>query len=415
MLNPLAVIAADFGETRTGVLVTAAVIAVAVGLGVGVSAGERALREGSASAADVFDLVVGAPGSETQLLLSTVYLQPAAVDVLAGMILQELAADERVEFAAPLGFGDNFRGYPVVGTTAALLAHGTGGNAEGRAFAAVNEAVIGIDVRLRVGDRFEPVHGQVLIDPAATHPGLESVVVGRMARLGNPWDRAIVVPIEAVWWVHGLPAGHAGYEEAAAEAPAAGMDAFPIGPPWDPNYLPGVPAIVVKPASAASAFTLLQEYRGREETMAVFPAEVLIELYGLLGDVRDLVAAITVLTQILVLGAVLLAVLAALTSRRKTIAVLRALGASRRYIFVTVWLNVTLTIAVAAVLGLGVGWGAARFLAAAFADQTGLSLPVSIAGPELALTATIVLAGFVLAAVPALLTYRLSVAQALRQ
>ena len=35
-------------------------------------------------------------------------------------------------------------------------------------------------------------------------------IVGRMRPTGTPWDRAIVVPIEYNWSVHGLGTGHAG-------------------------------------------------------------------------------------------------------------------------------------------------------------------------------------------------------------
>ena len=45
----------------------------------------RALREGSARAADAFDLLIGAPGSETQLVLTSVYLQPASLDLIDGL------------------------------------------------------------------------------------------------------------------------------------------------------------------------------------------------------------------------------------------------------------------------------------------------------------------------------------------
>ena len=59
-------------------------------------------------------------------------------------------------------------------------------------------------------------------------------VVERMRPTGTPGDRAIVVPIEYNWVVHGLGTGH---------KPGSTR----IGPPFDAAKLPGVPAIVVKP------------------------------------------------------------------------------------------------------------------------------------------------------------------------
>jgi putative ABC transport system permease protein len=58
-----------------------------------------------------------------------------------------------------------------------------------------------------------------------------------------------------------------------------------------------------------------------------FPAEVLVPLYALLGEVRELVAGMALAFQILLIGAVLLVIVAALAARRQSIGVLRALGA----------------------------------------------------------------------------------------
>jgi putative ABC transport system permease protein len=416
-LNPFPFLLAEW---RTAPLAQAAVVllvALAVGLGIAVSAQERALREGTAAAADAFDLVVGAPASETQLVLSTVYLQPTALELIDGRVLAELAAHPDVAYAAPLGFGDNWRGHPIVGSTAAFVTRGGRvAPAAGRVFERIDEVVVGADVPLAVGEGFVPVHGQVATGDDAAHEGLTYRVVGRMPRSGTPWDRAIVATIEAVWWVHALPVGHR--LDAARvwpQGPAGPPDlaAVPIGPPWAAEELPGVPAVVVRPASFAAAYQLRQTYRSGA-TMAVFPAEVLVQLYALLGDVRDLVAAISLLTQVLVIGAVLLAVLASLAQRRRTLGVLRALGASRRFVFVTVWAGVATVLVAGAALGVVLGWMAAFAVGTIVAARTAVDLPVGLGASELALAGAIVAAGVALATVPALLAYRVPVSTALR-
>ncbi len=330
-----------------------------------------------------------------------------------------VAAGPGTQTTQLVGFGDNYRGYPVVGVTPAFVTENTGKVVEGTVFRAINQVVVGFDVQLEVGLTFTPTHGRVTqVDDDGGHGHLAYRVVNRLSRLDNPWDRAILAPIEAVWWVHGLPAGHPKYAaifDMGADRADANLEAQPLGPPFDRAHLPGVPAIVVEPTTFAAAYHLRQQYRSDARTMALFPAEVLLQIYSMVGDVRDLLAVISIITQVLVVGAILLAVLAALALRRKTIAVLRAMGASQGYIFLTVWLNVTLMIAIGAVLGLFVGWGTAEVLSAVFAGRTGLLLPVSLSFQEYALVATIVAIGVVLAAIPSLLTYRQSVSAALRQ
>ncbi len=80
-------ILADLRRLWAGSIVILLLIAFATALGVAVTLQERALRLGSARAADTFDLVVGAPGSETQLLLSSVFLQPSPLPLMPGNVL----------------------------------------------------------------------------------------------------------------------------------------------------------------------------------------------------------------------------------------------------------------------------------------------------------------------------------------
>ena len=87
--NPWPLVAGRSAPAPGGAAAIVLLVALAVALGVAVSAQERALRQGSARAADAFDLSIGAPGSETQLVLSTVYLQPAAIDLIDGRILAD--------------------------------------------------------------------------------------------------------------------------------------------------------------------------------------------------------------------------------------------------------------------------------------------------------------------------------------
>ena len=68
---------ADLRRFWSGALAVVVLIALSVALSVTVTLQERAVRLGSARAAEKFDLLVGGAGSETQLALSAVFLQPA--------------------------------------------------------------------------------------------------------------------------------------------------------------------------------------------------------------------------------------------------------------------------------------------------------------------------------------------------
>ncbi len=428
-------IAADLRKQWIGALAITLIVALATALGVVVTLQERALRLGSARAAAAFDLVIGAPGSETQLVLSAVFLQPAPLPLLPVSVLTRLLGDPRVAYAAPVGFGDFIDDYPIVGTTQALI-DGITSLASGHSFRTLQDAVLGSQVPMAAGTRFHPMHGQIR-GPAQTHGDVSYVVVGRLAPTGTPWDRAVLVPIEAVWRVHDHgPAGHdpahhdasghdpAGDDDGDAESHgtlAAGPDQPSTGRPDAPlvpgslsdPHAPGIPAIVVKPRTIADAYKLRQEFR-TERTLAVFPGEVLTRLYTTLGDARLVVAAVAMGAQALVAAAILLVVIVHVVQRRHQIGALRAFGAPRAVVCAIVWLEVFALLGTGLAAGFALGYAAARIIADVLSTQSGLVLPVSFIPSDAVGLLGLLAVGALVALVPALLAYRQSPAQALR-
>jgi len=410
-VNPWPVVIADLRALRWIAWAAPLVIALAVSVGIAVSAQEAALRHASAQAADDFDLIIGAPGSPTQLVLTSVYLQAEALPLIEGAILNRLSADPRVKAAAPIAFGDVVRGYPVVGTTPAFANRwGRLSPSEGRLFAAEGEAVVGAEVTLALGDSVTPAHATTghrspfgVETPEETthrHAGVVYRVVGRLPRLGSPWDRAILVPIESVWETHELGNGHR-------------ADAATLGPPYDADKIPGVPAIVVKPNSVADAYALRGTYR-QGATTALFPAEVLVTLYRTLGDVRDVLVIASLINDGLIFAAMTMLLVALAGLRRRRYAMLRALGASRGYVLLTVWLSGAVILAVGCIGALAVGGLATAIVAAVVEARTGLHLTATIALADLAVVAGLIAVASLMALGPAVAALRIPVAQILR-
>ena len=408
-------ILADLRRNWPGALAIALIIACAAALGITVTLQERALRLGSARAADAFDLVIGAPASETQLVLSAVFLQPAPLPLMPGSVMAELARDPRVAWAAPVGFGDAYEGRPVVGTTAALV-DGLGGLAEGTGFSRLGDAVVGAAVPMALGETFHPVHAELAAE-GEVHQGTTYEVRGRLVPTGSPWDRAILVPIEAVWATHGYGHEHEHGEHAHAEE-EHGHGALDADRPVDPGAItdpgaPGLPAIVVRGHAIADAYNLRQHYRS-DRTLAVFPAEVLTRLYGTLGDARGVLAAVAVAAQALVAAAVLLVAVLHVAQRRRQIGALRAFGASRGAVFLIVWGEVALIALAGIAAGVGLGLLAARVISARIEAASGLALPVEVAPGDFWMIAGLLAAAGLCALIPAAMAYRQPPAVALR-
>ncbi|MFT6229104.1 MAG: putative ABC transport system permease protein [Paracoccaceae bacterium] len=381
-------------------LLLAGLMALSVGLGTALTSQERALRIGSARAADPFDVIVAAPGDRISMLLAAVYLRPADAPLLGGEVLARMQADPRIALMAPIAFGDSWNGAPVVGSTAEFVRH-LGAMQAGRVFAAEEEAVAGALSPLQVGDHFTPAHGGGADDEDQNaHDGHSFEITGKMAPTGSPWDRALIVPIEAVWAVHGLPEGHA-------------PGTHTIGPPFDPAYFPGTPAFLVSAKTMWGNYALANDY-GTDTTMAFFPGAELSRLHGLLGDVRRLMSLMAGLAQALVAAGALagLAALARLFAPR--FALMRALGAPRRFTLAVMWSYAAALIGAGAAGGLMLGWAASFIAARIVTAETEIAVSPGLGWPELHLVAAFFSTAAILALAPAVIAFRRPAVEDLR-
>ncbi|CAN7540471.1 hypothetical protein Brsp04_02754 [Brucella sp. NBRC 12952] len=423
----IAFILADLRRFWSGAVAIIVLLALSVALSSVVTLQERAVRLGTARASDKFDLVIGAAGSDTQLTLSSVFLQPSPLPLMSGAMLGKLANDKRVAFAAPIGFGDSAMGFPIVGTTTELVSALSPQLAEGTMFARLGEAIIGSAVDLAVGAKVNPMHGTAETGGHA-HTEVSYHVAGKMASTGTAWDRSILVPIRTVWQLHGMEAHEEHEHNDHAEKPGNGFGVLinekphdhvheiDVNAPLDEAFdadSPGVPAILVKPKTIADAYRLRQEYRS-DRTLAIFPAEVLTRLYSTLGDARSLLLGIAIGTQVIVVFALLLVAVMHIGARKRQIGALRALGAPVRSIMAIVWGELFFLLLLGIFLGLAIGYAAARAITSWLTATTAVRMPVEFAMSDVWLAIGFIAVAAVVSLVPALMTLRMSPASALR-
>lgn len=409
----------DLRRNWIGAMLLMLLIALATALGVAVTLQERALRLGSARAAAPFDLVVGAAGSETQLVLSSVFLQPAPLMLTKPDVLAELRADPRVEAAIPVGFGDFIEGAPIIGVTSEALAM-LGGLAEGEGFHDMRDAIAGAKVGRNVGSKFHPFHGNAG-EAGEVHAEVEYHIVGRLKPSGTAWDKAILVPIQSVWNAHehehdheneDHDHGHAEHDDHGSEHAHEEHEHIDEAELLEPQKT-GVPAIIVKPRTIADAYNLRQQYRSGD-TVAVFPAEVLTRLYGTLGDARLILSSVAVGAQALVGAAILMIVVMQVMQRRRQIGALRAFGASRTTILAMVWGGIFAILLAGLLIGFAIGYFAARVLSQTLSGVSGIVMPVEFHSTDAQTLLMFLLVAAIATLVPAAIAFRQSPAQALR-
>ncbi|CAM3952516.1 FtsX-like permease family protein [Flavobacterium cucumis] len=166
---------------------------------------EKQFEEKFSSNIDGVDLVMGAQGSPLQLILSSVY----QVDSPTGNISYDSAKvwmqHPFVQKAIPLAFGDNYRGYKILGTTPDYLEKYGAEISEGKLFEKNFEVVIGSDIAqklsLKIGDAFFGSHGDAA--EGEVHDHYEYKVVGIAKPTGKVVDNLILCTIPSVWQMHG--------------------------------------------------------------------------------------------------------------------------------------------------------------------------------------------------------------------
>lgn len=304
-------------------------------------------------------IVGGSKGGDLQLVMTTVYhlgkpLYPIPYSYYQKFVDGEFAPF--TEVAVPYCLGDSFQAddqqFRVVATTPDLfdkLTYGTNpdGSDKRYHFAAGNnfvtdhffEAVVGAEVArktgLSVGDKFQPTHGM----SAEGEKHSEFTIVGVLGRTGTANDRAVFINIEGFY----LLEGHAlAPENGAEQHPPVGKthdhEAADTGGPNHglkplPKSQREVTSILVKCEDEFGPMILDSKINKDKShiAQAVAPGGVVTRLLeGIVGPVRIILLVLTVLIIVVAGISILVSIYNSMSERSHDIAVMRALGASRK-------------------------------------------------------------------------------------
>ncbi len=389
-------------------LITTAVVALAVALTVTLMLLAEGIQQGLTRATEPFDLIVGAKGSPIQLVLNTVFLQDAPIGNIDHDLVEEIAAKPGVAAAVPVGFGDNYRGYRIVGASEAIFEQRIAPGRpswlqikEGRAFNQPFEAVIGAkaarDLRLRLGDTFASVHGLTEYEQGETHDQNRYRVVGILKPLGGPYDQAILASLESIWEIHehhGEKSGSFKREEAAEH-----------------DHEHGVTAILVKPRGYGEAMRLYQQFQSESRAQLVFPAQVIVQFFAMMGQGEQVLQIIAYLVIAMTFFTVALTLYLSANGRTRELAILRAIGANSGDISGIILLEGAVIIIVGLAGGLLIGHGLFWSLATLLQQKTAITIMLAGSWKELYLALGVSGFGLLASMVPAAVAYRFDVAR----
>jgi putative ABC transport system permease protein len=402
-----------------------------------------------------YDVLVGAKASPLQLVLNTVYHLDRSPGNIPYSLYESMIREPRyrtlVRMAVPFAVGDTYRSQRIVATSPRLFGVDDEGQpldpervleyrpgrrytiAEGRVFHPRKfEAIVGSDVRrltgLKIGEKFQATHGMPSPGREEDVHGEEWTVVGVLEPTYTAADRCLYIPLTTFYAIgehedalQAMADVRAGRDPRARTAstlpttqPTSGYTINPDGTielhmPRDQWMISG---IMVKSRSPAFGMQLMYAINNRDAAAAVNPASEMRKFFEtFLRPGTLILGAVAWLVLVVAAVGILVSIYNAISARMRDIAIVRALGATRRRVLAMVCLEAGLIGLIGGVLGVVLGHalaGVGSILARRFLGESIAWLTV---GKEtwIYLVGAVVLA--VLAGlVPALKAYRTPVA-----
>ncbi|MCA9088743.1 MAG: ABC transporter permease [Planctomycetaceae bacterium] len=401
-----------------------------------------------------YSLIIGAKGSETQLVMSTIYRMDRPIENLPWRYYREWQDHKWVEKAVPVNLGDSTEdgGFPIVGTTPQYFTiDPVPGRPyrmkfkEGDGFDSTWDAVIGSQVARKngwdLGSEFRMVHaGQ------DDHVHDEKFMVkGILAPSGTPNDRTVFVHIDGFFMLdgHDKPIEEAIDREAkfygetreqveerykadladirshAAEEASHGHDhAHHDHSHGVSDLQKEVTAVLLqlkKDDFGGRALDLQSQINEGFRAQAVRPVGVMKRLMdNLVGNVKD---AFLVLTGLIIAVSgigIFVSIYNSMADRKKEIAIMRALGARRQTVFSIILCESLLLCVLGGVFGLVLGHALVFVASPVIEQKAGLLIdPMAFSPLEFIVLPVMIAMAVLIGILPGVTAYRTDVAEGL--
>lgn len=377
---------------------------------------EKQFEEQFSSNIEDVDLVLGAQGSPLQLILSSVY----QVDAPTGNINYDSAKvwmqNPFVEKAIPLAFGDNYRGYKILGTTTDYLEKYKATLAEGKLFEKNFEVVIGSEIaqklNFKIGDEFFGSHGDA--EEGEVHDEFAYKIVGIAKPTGKVVDNLILCTIPSVWQMHHghdeNPAhGEEGHVHVDGEEHHHEADLTLDEPNME------ITAVLLKLRNQMAKLTWQRIVPQNTKMQAVSPAFEVNRLFGLFGigisALQYLAYGIMLISGI----SIFIALYNTLKERKNEFALMRVNGAKRVQLLTVVMIESILLCVVGFIFGTVLGRVAISLLSKSSEADFKMSFnPYEFLWEkEGTLFLLTIFVGFIAALIPAIKAYNLNISKTL--
>lgn len=382
---------------------------------------------------DGIDIVLGAQGSPLQLILSSVYQVDAPTGNIDYTEAKKWMKHPFVASAIPLSFGDNYRGFRIVGTTPEYLTKYGSEVKDGKVFVKNFDVVVGSAIAqklgMKVGDKFFGSHGDA--EEGEVHDNQAYTITGIASPTGKVVDNLILCNLQSVWAMHDHE--HEEGEEAhdheehdhtaAADAHESNDHDEHTEEAHDHDHEEAamseegkeITAVLVKFRSKMGIVTWPRIIAQNTKMQAASPAIEVNRLFSLFGIGLDALRYLAIGIMIISGISIFIALFNTLKERKYEFALLRVNGASRLQLLSLVLIESLLLCVTGFVFGTIVGRVALVFISGSSEDEFKMSFnPLEFVWQkEGYLFLLTIFVGILAAVIPAVKAYSLNISKTL--
>lgn len=337
------------------------------------------------------DLVVGAKGSPLQLVLSSVYHMDQPTGNIPLSEVEKIKSYSHIKSITPLAYGDNYKGFRILGTDESYLKKYNATLKEGKLFSAPLEVVLGADIaqqnHLKIGDTFHGNHGSS--EDAEAHYEHDYTVVGILEESNSVLDQLILCDIESVWHIH---------EDTSQEHSEEDKE---------------VTALLLELNNPTALITLPRKINSETSMQAAVPALEINRLSHLTGLGTTLLEGIAWSIIFLSALSIFITVHKRVQDRKYELAIMRLMGATRYNLLQIILFETWLTTTIGYLAGMGVSRLGIWILQNKVIEQATLTIAYKFTPTEKFLFPILLIISTISVVLPLIYVFRLNISKIL--
>lgn len=362
------------------------------------------------------DMVIGAKGSPLQLILSSVYHVDSPTGNISYKEADKISKNRMVGSSIKLLYGDNHKGYRIVGTEKKFIDLYKGVFKEGKEWEKPFEVIVGSKVHknlnIKIGDKLVSSHG--LRETGESHEDQSFEVVGLLEPSNSVIDQLIITSPESVWDIHDTHNHNDTNDNFENENKHDHEHEDEHEHEHDEYDDKEITAMLIKFSSPMNIIQFPRQINETTNLQAAVPSYEISRLFKLFGFGIDTISYLAYLIIIVSGFSLFINLFNAMNERKYEMALIRTIGATRFQLSSMIILeSLILTL-----LGFGLGLLFSRFgvmfVSSLMEESINYNLSsIKILGEELWLLVLSVILGVLSSLIPAIQVYKMNISKIL--